>query len=388
MDSAAEVIAEVIIVGAGAAGLATAASLQRLGIQPVVIEAGDVAGHSWASSYDALRLHTVRRYSSLPLRPMSSSYPRYASRDQIVGYLRDYAAHYSIDVRSGRRVERAMHTASGWQLSTDAGQFACRTLVAATGVVANPVTPVFPGMDEYTGVLMHSQAYRNAAAFAGKRVLVVGAGNSGAEIALDLMRGGARVTVAIRQGVNAVPLSLLGIPIQYWGLLVAKLPRAITGPLAGVLLRRSAARLRRAGIPKSPEPVLGSHGIPIIGLGFLDAAREKRIRIAGGIERFTREGIQFADGRSEPFDAVILATGYRPALDFLGEQITRDERGFPMRAPDGVRSADLPDLYFVGYTYSIAGTLNLIRQEAPVAARSIATSAQQRTKPPAGRAIA
>ncbi len=379
---------EVIIVGAGAAGLATAASLQRLGIRPVVIEAGDVVGHSWASSYDALRLHTVRRYSSLPLRPMPATYPRYASRDQVVGYLRNYAERFDIDVRSNCRVEKAAHSASGWSLSTNTGQFACHVLVAATGVAANPVTPAFPGMEGYAGVLMHSQAYRNAEAFADKRVLVVGAGNSGAEIALDLVRGGANATVAIRQGVNAVPLTLLGVPIQYWGLLVAKMPRAITAPLAGLLLRRSEARLRRAGIPKSPEPVLGSHGIPIIGLGFLDAAREKRIRIAGGIDRFTREGVQFTDGNSAPFDAVILATGYRPALDFLGEQITRDVRGFPMRAPDGVSSVDLPDLYFVGYTYSIAGTLNLIRKEAPVTARRIAANAERHAKVPAGKATA
>ena len=365
--------AEVVIVGAGAAGLATAASLQQYGIRPIVLEAGDTVGHSWASSYDALRLHTVRRYSRLPLRPMPPSYPRYASRDQVLAYLRDYAEQFKLDVRSGCRVERAERTDAGWRLVAGTDAFDCQALVAATGIVASPITPDFPGMDEYAGRLLHSGQYRNAVGFAGKRVLVIGAGNSGAEIALDLARGSARVTVAIRQGVNAVPLSILGVPIQYWGLLMAKMPRAVVAPLARVLLRRSESRLRRAGIPKSPEPVLGAHGIPIIGLGLLDAVREKRIRVAGAIKAFTHDGVQFANGDSEPFDAVILATGYRPALDFLGEGTTLDARRNPMRAADGVSSVDQPDLYFVGYTHNLAGTLNLIRQEAPVAARLIAT---------------
>src|SRR5262249_44056803 len=161
-----------------------------------------------------------------------------------------------------------------WRVTTDADAFTCPIVVAASGVAANPYLPRYPEMETYTGVLLHSCAYRNARPFVGRRVLVVGAGNSGAEIALDLMQGGAAaVTVAIRQGVNAVPLSLLGVPIQYWALLVARLPRLITAPLAKVLLRRSEGRLHRAGISKSSEPVLEAHGIPIIGLGLLEAAR-------------------------------------------------------------------------------------------------------------------
>ncbi len=371
---------DVIVVGAGAAGLATAASLQQLDVHTVVLEAGDAAGRSWAAAYDALRLHTVRRYSGLPLRPMPRSYPRYASRDEVVTYLRDYAARFHLDIRANSHVERAERTEDGWRVLAGNDVFDCHALVVATGIAANPITPTFPGLHDYGGQLLHSSEYRNATGFAGKRVLVVGAGNSGAEIALDLMRGGAQVTVAIRQGVNAVPLSLLGVPIQYWALLVAKLPSAITAPLAKVLLRRSAARLRSAGIPQSKEPVLSAHGIPIIGLGLLDAAREKRVRIAGALQGFTAYGVQFADGSVESFDAIIFATGFRPALDFLGEAITCDERGFPQRASDGVRSIDQPDLYFVGFTYNVAGTLNNIHREAPVAAREIAKTLRQHVR--------
>lgn len=363
--------AEIVIVGAGAAGLATAACLARRGIRAEVLEAGSDAGHTWASTYDALRLHTVRRFSGLPLYPMPAAYPRYATRDQVVAYLRDYAAHFGIQPHFGAQVMCATPTEGGWQVETAAGDtWQARVLVASSGVYANPSLPVYPGQDSYTGTLMHSREYRDAAPFKGQRVLVVGAGNSGAEIALDLMQGGARVTVAIRQGVNAVPLSLLGVPIQYWALLVERAPRLMS-VLAPVMLRRSAARLRRAGIPKSPEPVLQAHGIPIIGLRLLDAARTGKISIAGTIERFESHGVRYADGRDAEYDAIILATGFRPALGYLDGLVTLDERGFPAR--EGVvRSVDRRNLFFVGFRYTVAGTLNNIRRDAPVAAEQIA----------------
>ena len=362
--------AEVVIVGAGAAGLATAACLTRWGIRAVVLEAGPDAGHTWASTYDALRLHTVRRFSGLPLYPMPGNFPRYAARDQVVTYLRDYAAHFGIRPQFGNSVTRARLAEGGWQVETATGDaWQARVLVAASGIYANPTVPAYPGQETYTGTLLHSREYRSATPFKGRRVLVIGAGNSGAEIAVDLMQGGARVTVAIRQGVNAVPLSLLGVPIQYWALLVERAPRLMSA-LAPVMLRRSAGRLRRAGIPKSPEPVLQAHGIPIIGLRLLDAARTGKIAIAGAIERFEPHGVRYADGRAADYDAIILATGFRPALAYLEGLVTLDERGFPAR--EGVRSLDHSNLFFVGFRYTVAGTLNNIRRDAPVAAEQVA----------------
>jgi cation diffusion facilitator CzcD-associated flavoprotein CzcO len=367
--------AEVVIVGAGAAGLATAACLARRGVRADVLEAGPEAGQTWASTYDALRLHTVRRYSGLPLFPMPRGYPRYAARDQVVAYLRQYAAHFGIVPHYAVEATRAEHTTDGWHLLTRGGdEWRARVLVAASGVYANPALPSYPGQQTYTGTLIHSREYRNAAPFKGQRVLVIGAGNSGAEIAVDLMEGGAHVTVSIRQGVNAVPLSLLGVPIQYWALLVERMPRLMAA-LAPVMLRRSAARLRAAGIPKSPEPVLQAHGIPIIGLRLLKAAQAGKIGITGAIARFEPRGVQYADGTSTEYDAIILATGFRPALGYLDGVVTLDDRGFP--ACDGVRSLDHPDLFFVGYRYTVAGTLNNIRRDAPVAGERIAALLRQ-----------
>ncbi len=371
---------DVVIVGAGAAGLATAACLGRLGVRYEILEAGDAPAASWAASYDALHLHTVRQLSGLPFRAMPRSFPRYAARDQLVGYLRGYAERFKILVRSGQRVTRAVPEGDGWRVETGANVYRCRALVAASGIYANPYSAAYPGMESFPGRILHSAAYRNAEPFAGQRVLVVGAGNSGSEIALDLATRAASVVVAIRQGVNIVPRARLGVPIQRWALLIPRLPGPIRAGISGMLLRRAEVRLRSAGIPKSPVPVLRMQGIPIIGLGIIQAVRAGRIRIAGAIVRFGADGVHFVDGSVQPFDAVILATGFRPALGYLDGLVTLDERGFPRR--DHVRSLDQPGLFFMGFNYGIAGTLNIIRGDAPIAARQIA--AYLRASAPAG----
>jgi indole-3-pyruvate monooxygenase len=369
----ARVIEEVgiVIIGAGAAGLATAACLKQRGLAATVLEASDSTGHSWACGYDSLKLHTVRRFSGLPYYPMPRGYPLYPTRDQVVAYLAEYARHFAIVPRTGQRVSRVTRDHDGWLISTAGGDaFRSRILVAATGIFDSPVVPEWPGLAGFEGRLMHTSSYRNGLSFAGNRVLIIGAGNSGAEIALDLIQHAGSVTVAIRNGVNIVPLRLLGVPIQMWSLLVLHLPPPVTRVIAGVLLKRSEARLRKAGIPKSPEPILQSHGIPIIGLGLIHAVSSRAVTIRGAVASFDRaRTVTFADGTQESFDSVLLATGFSPALHYLDGVIGFDERGFPRR--DGVRSLDFPDLFFAGYNYGIAGTLHNICRDTPVLADQI-----------------
>ena len=372
---------DVVIVGGGPAGLAVAACLARRGIPYVVLERGESVATSWASYYDKLRLHTVRVLSGLPYRPMPASYPRFPTRDQVVAYLRDYAARLRLNIRTGHEVRQALRAEDCWMVESPVGDYHARALVMATGIYGNPIQPHVPEMERFGGRVLHSAAYRNAAPFAGQRVLVVGSGNSGAEIALDLASQAARVDVSIRNGVNTVPLQLLGVPIQRWAILVSRLPRPVTDVLAPTLLRRSETRLRAAGIPKSPVGVLagGEGKIPVIGLGLIEAVRAGRIAIRPGIERCTEDGVRFVDGAAHAYDAVVLATGFRPALGPLGEAVTLDARGFPMRAGfHGTQSADYPNLFFAGMNYGFAGTLNNIRQEAPALATGLAVALRQR----------
>jgi cation diffusion facilitator CzcD-associated flavoprotein CzcO len=366
---------DVLIVGAGPAGLAAAACLAQRGVEHILLEQGAEPGACWANYYDRLRLHTVRRLSGLPFHPIPARYGQYITRDQLTTYLRDYATARRLGVHAGEEAVRARRDGdSGWVVEIPDATYRARTLITATGIFRNPIRPRFPGMDAFGGSMIHSADYRNAAPYAGQRVLVVGAGNSGAEIALDLATTAAHVGIAIRNGVNIVPRDLLGIGIQRWAILVASLPPGVTRTIAPPLLARSVARQRAAGIPRSPRGVLegGDGRVPVIGLGLIDAARAGRVTIHPGVERFEPGHVRFQDAVAAPYDAVVLATGFRPALDFLADAITRDAAGFPARV--GQRSAEHPDLFFAGLNYSFAGTLNNIRRESPGLAAAVTTA--------------
>src|SRR5436305_3218879 len=183
---------EVAVIGGGPAGLATAATLKRSGILAVVLERSDAVGASWRRHYDRLHLHTVRWLSHLPGYRFSRSHGRWVSRDGVVRYLEGYVRHHAIEVRTGVEVRRLERSDDGaeWVLETPNGALRAQYVVVATGYNHTPVLPDWPGRDSFTGELIHGQDYRNPSPYAGRDVLVVGAGNTGAEIAVDLIEGG------------------------------------------------------------------------------------------------------------------------------------------------------------------------------------------------------
>ena len=179
--------APAVIVGGGPAGIATAACLRRRGLEPVVLEKGDTVAPAWHRHYDRLHLHTTRGASGLPGRPMPADYPRYPSRDQVFDYLRRYAREEGVEVRLGAEVTRcAGVTGRGRSRPRTGARFAAPDVVVATGLSHVPRIPEFPNQEAFTGEILHSADYRNGSPYAGQRVLVVGFGNSAAEIALDL----------------------------------------------------------------------------------------------------------------------------------------------------------------------------------------------------------
>lgn len=369
----AEGVQDVVIVGAGAAGLAMAACLRREGVDALVLEAGEGPGETWRRLYERLHLHTVKALSGMPGMPMPASYPRYPAREQVVAYLDDYARRNAVRIVPGTRVLAvARDAATGlWTLRTSRGAYRARVLVAASGVFANPQPVSFPRAEEFGGEIVPAHLYKTGAPYVGRKVLVVGVGNTGAEIAVDLMEHGAHVAVAIRSGANVVPRELLGVPIQRWAHVVARLPRGVVSRVSPVLLRRAELRQRRAGIPRAAYGVLDGVTIPVIGLDLLNAATAGKIAIVPGVARFTREGVVLADGREWPADVVLLATGYHPALGYLAGIVSLDEHGKPA-VDEHFRSAEAPGLYCVGLNYGVLGTLYNIAREAPVAAASIA----------------
>jgi putative flavoprotein involved in K+ transport len=243
-----------------------------------------------------------------------------------------------------------------------------RALVMATGIVANPRVPDFPGRDLFQGTVRHSVEYRRPEPFAGRRVLVVGAGNSAGEISVELAEAGADVTVAVRSGARVVPLTVLGLPAQYVSVALSRLPRQAQRRVVRATSRISA--LVRGPSPLPPPRETPCANIPLIGFHFVDAIRAGRIRLQRGIAAFTPAGLRFADGSEAAFDDVILATGYRAAVAPLGPLIQVDDCGFAARR-DRVVSIDHPDLFFVGHNYDMRGGLRNIAQDARLVARLI-----------------
>ena len=378
---------EAVIVGAGPAGLATSRELKLRGVEHVVLERGDTVAHSWVNSYDSLTLHTGKHMSGLPGMRIPRSAPLFVPRSEFILYLLDYARRFELPVRAGWNVtaaERLTNDENRWLVhaSTPRGDAAirCRDVIVATGIMANPRQPQIAGAREFRGLLMHSVEYRRPDGFIGQRVLVVGVGNSGGEIASEIAHAGARVTIAVRSGANVVPREILGLPIQYLAFYIRKLPRRA---------REAVVRLvgkiveKRRGPPVLPRPGYGPlDAIPLIGFNLVDAIRDGLVEVRGGVDRLTARGAAFSDGKTpveEPFDVVILATGFAPALAPLGQLIRVDAKGFALRH-DRVTSADHEGLYFVGHNYDATGGLFNIARDAPLVAQSVARGAWRVTR--------
>lgn len=360
---------EVVVIGAGPAGLAMSRELRRRSIEHLVLEKGERPGNTWENLYDSLTLHTGKHLSALPGLRFGRQVPLFPARTDFVAYLHDYARRHESPVTTGTTVTAARRTADGWEAESTRGTLRAPFLVVATGIVSNPRVPAIPGREEFRGRVLHSAEYRRPAPFVGRRVLVVGVGNSGGEIGSELAGAGAEVTMSVRSGANVVPLRIAGLPVQYASFLIRRLPR---GAQERVVAAVGKITEKRRGPPVLPKPAHSPlDAIPLIGFNLVDAIRAGLVRVRGPLECLTAGGARFADGTEEPFDDVILATGFQPALGPLAGLVRRDERGFALRA-GRVRSIDQPRLFFVGHVYDALGGLYNIARDAPLAAEMIA----------------
>ena len=347
--------------------------LQRSGEQVVVLDRGDV-GAAWTSRYDRLHLHTVRWLSCLPGYRMPRECGKWPSRDRVFEYLQRYARRMGIAVQTGVQVERIDREGAAWRLETSRGVTQADRAVVATGHSKEPYLPHWPGT--FRGDLVHSAAYRNPAPYIGRRVLVVGAGNSGAEIAVDLADGGAsEVALAVRTPPNIVRRDTLGFPSQVLGIATAHLPVAVVDRIAGTMRRVSIPDLTSYGLPAPSRPYsefLRRRVIPILEVGLVDAVRSGRVGVVAALEGFEDGRAVLADGTRLDVDAVIAATGYRPGLEpLVGHLGVLDDRREPLvhGAQEHPRA---PGLHFVGYQVTLGGTFRLVGIEARQLARAVA----------------
>jgi cation diffusion facilitator CzcD-associated flavoprotein CzcO len=370
---------DTIIIGAGPAGLAVGAVLRRANVPFVMLERAQRVGESWRRHYERLHLHTPKRHSALPYRPYPRAYPRYPSRQQVVDYLEDYARAFDLRPEFGREVRRCARGADGaWEVSTDAGPYRGRRVVVATGFSQVPNVPRWPGQETFPGPILHSRDYANGEPFRGGRVLVVGFGNSGAEIALDLVEHGARCAVAVRGGVNVIPRDLLGIPIIVCALACRPLPPRVADAMNALTLRLAVGDLAAVGFAKrddGPFAQIAEGGrIPVIDVGTLARIRRGEIAVRKGVASFDGPEVGFADGTRERFDAVVLATGFTTGLPAMlpDHASVLDPHGRPR---DPGREAAVPGLYFCGYDLATTGLLRQIGIEARRIGQDIAAKA-------------
>ncbi|KMS74786.1 monooxygenase [Streptomyces viridochromogenes] len=375
----------VYVIGGGPGGLSVAQALRAQGLRAVVLEKSDRVGASWRRHYDRLHLHTTRRLSGLPGLPMPRRFGRWVSRDDVVRYLEKYAEHHDLEIVTGVEVSRIEPApdGSGWLLRATGGrELTGAAVVVATGHNHTPRVPDWPGRADYSGELLHAGEYRNPAPYAGRDVLVVGVGNTGAEIAVDLVEGGAaRVRLAVRTTPHIVRRSTAGWPAQRTSILVRRLPVGLVDRLAKPVARLSVPDLSAHGLPR-PDSGLYSRvkdgAIPVLDVGLIDAVRKGRVEIVAAVDGFEDDKVLLADGSRVSPDAVIAATGYVRGLEgFLGHLDVLDPRGKPV--VQGARTpAHAPGLYFTGYTNPISGNLREMAIDARKIAKAIARDGSRR----------
>jgi cation diffusion facilitator CzcD-associated flavoprotein CzcO len=345
---------EIAIIGAGPAGISVALSLRDRGQRPLLIDRAVDVGSSWRGRYDRLKLNTGRPFSHLPHRPYPRGTPMFPSRDEVVAHLERHAHEDGIELRMGTEVTRIERNAGRWRLTTSDGEVGARQIVVAIGNQHSAHIPTWPGVTEFSGEIVHSSAYRNPGAYQGRRVLVVGSGSSGMEIAHDLATGGAdKVWLGIRNPPNILLRSLPGgLPGDLVSLPLYRLPVRIADAIGRKARIANLGDLSAFGLPIPDEGVFyrvkRHEQVPaLVDMDVIDAFKDGSIQVVATVESFDGDEVALVDGSRLQPHAVVLATGYRRALEpLVGHLGVLDATGKPL-ATGGRCAAD--GLRFIGY---------------------------------------
>jgi putative flavoprotein involved in K+ transport len=362
---------DAIVVGAGPAGLAAAAQLKKVGYTVIVIDKADSVGSSWSRHYDRLHLHTSRGMSSLPGRPMPRRYGRWVARDDFRAYLAEYAK--DLDVRLGVSAQSIARQDDRWVVETSSGTLTADAVVVATGYNHTAKIPDWPGLKSYRGRVVHSSEYRNPAALDARHVLVVGPGNSGAEIAADLAGAGIEVSLAVRTPPNIVRRQVLGIPTQSLTVSTYPLGTRIADRLARATQILTVGDLSKYGLEKAPRGVFSQQAeddvTPTIDVGLIDALKAGKITIVGAVESFTEDAVVLADTSTVSPDLVLVATGFQRGLEpLVGDLGVVAPGGRPLINADE-QLPGLEGLFFLGYSNPITGNIRQVGIDAKKIAR-------------------
>ncbi|XP_050214877.1 indole-3-pyruvate monooxygenase YUCCA6 [Mercurialis annua] len=354
-----------VIVGAGPSGLAVAACLKERGVPSIVLERSNCIASLWQlKTYDRLRLHLPKNFCELPIMGFPEEFPTYPTKQQFIDYLEKYAEKFDIQPRFNETVKHAEYdrVLGFWRVRTVGGkgeetEYVCQWLVVATGENAEAVVPEIEGMGEFGGDIRHTSLYKSGAEFKEKKVLVVGCGNSGMEVCLDLCHHSAKPSLVVRDTVHVLPRKMLGkstFGLSMW--LLKWLPIRLVDEFLLVVSRLVLGDTSRLGLDR---PQLGplqlknmSGKTPVLDVGTLAKIKSGDIKVCPGMKRLKRHTVEFVDGKMEKFDAIILATGYKsnvPSWLKEGGEMFSEKDGLPKTPfPNGWKGES--GLYAVGFT--------------------------------------
>ncbi|MGJ3237379.1 MAG: flavin-containing monooxygenase [Anaerolineae bacterium] len=383
---------DVLVIGAGPAGIASAYALEQAGISYRVIDRAEQIGSTWASLYPSLKLNTTRFFSHMPGKPFPLEYGIFPSGAQYHDYLLDFVAGHDFNIQLGVEVYRVAPEGDLWRVETSAGRWLYKTVISATGIWNNPITPPIAGLQDFAGTCLHAHDFRDPEQLRDQRVLVVGNGPSGVDISIVAGDVGKKSYLGIRSGIKMSRRFPLGVPRHAWLMLAERLPKAWCRPLMKWLGKFDFGDTSYLGL--APPPV-GSGGMTgYAGDDLLRAVQAGKVTPVPTPVRFVPEGAILADGQELSVDTVVMATGYEPVLhQYLDIPLQfnpepwqpqsicdweigpNGQRGFPLRDtrthPNGRQILGHPGLYLVGTFYKGKGAIYNFNVEAQIASEQI-----------------
>jgi cation diffusion facilitator CzcD-associated flavoprotein CzcO len=367
----------VIVIGAGGAGLTAAHALLKAGVQVMVLEKEARLAEPWHRRHAQLHLNTHRDLSALPGVAFPAGTPAFPHRSAVIRHLNEFRAMHRVPVEFGVSVDEIAFDGDHWLVQTSAGPRLARHVIIATGRDRQPYIPAWKGMKAFAGRVIHSAEFGDANDYAGRKILVVGAGNSGFDALNHLVRvDTAQIWLSARNGPALLPKRIGRIAVHRFSPILARLPFKLADAVMAATQRLVFGDLAAFGLPPTPSGGASRLASDYTAIaaddGAVDAIKDGRIIVVPTVREFTRDTVVFDNGVTIQPDIVIAATGYRTGLEaMLGKLGVLDEKGVPLF--NGADSdPKLPGLWFTGMRPSIRGCFANARIQGAAIAREIA----------------
>ncbi|OBB93824.1 NAD(P)/FAD-dependent oxidoreductase [Mycobacterium sp. 852002-40037_SCH5390672] len=367
---------DVVVIGAGPAGLAVARELDyRHGVKALVVDRAAAPAISWRTRYDNFRLNTTGSLSHLPGQRIPLHAGRWPTKEDMVRYFDRYVVRQNITLLLGCDVRGVIRAGGVWQLDTSSGEIRTPAIVLATGNYSVPTIPPWPGLHRFNGAIVHSGDFTNAWPYRGCDVLVVGAGNSAADIAVQLANDGAsRIWLAVRTPPHLVRRAIGPFPSDIFLELFSRVPARLVDPVIARVNRLMFGDLSGYGFHRPPlglKAMVETRGrIPTLADALVDAVRAGRVEVVSAVEALESDRVVLADGTSVAPQVIVAATGFRTNLDGLvGHLGVLDGRGNPR---GGFASHVGDGMFAIGYGIPPNGPLRAIRRAATPLAAEVA----------------